>query len=159
MFNIVIIFLIIVSDQLSKFLAKTYLSLHQVKAVFPGLNWYLTYNRGISFSMLYNTGSTGKNLILGVNMLITTVLIYFLYKETHHMLRRIALLLIIGGALGNIIDRFYLHAVIDFIDVYYKHHHWYTFNIADVTITCGVGLFLIDDIKFRKNVYKIDFKS
>ena len=82
---------------------------------------------------------------------VASVVIITLYRRTHpeQGILRWALMFILGGAVGNLIDRAWLGYVIDFIDWHYKNHHWPTFNVADIAITAGVGLLIIDILLSR----------
>lgn len=87
-------------------------------------------------------------LVIGV---VAIAVIFTLYRKAHgHRLQQVALTLILGGAIGNLIDRVRLGYVIDFIDWHYGDWHWPTFNIADVGISVGVGLLLLDMLIHKK---------
>lgn len=106
-----------------------------------GFDLYLTYNRGTAFSLIkFATGNTKLLLILG-SIIISLVLLGWLYKEdVKNKATIIAISCILGGALGNIYDRISFGYVVDFFDVYAGKYHWPIFNVADISISIGVCL-------------------
>lgn len=131
---------LLVCDQLS----KTWVLLtvdSEGFQVAPFLDFTLVWNKGISYGWLSNwqTAYTHEMLI-GVNVLITCMLLFCL-SRTFRLGQRIALSLIIGGALGNVCDRILYGSVVDFISFHIYGYYWYVFNLADVWITLGaIGL-------------------
>jgi signal peptidase II len=132
-------------DQLTKMLIVENFTLFQSVVVIPGF-FNLTYvtNPGAAFSLLAGADSWWRHpfflLVGGVALLVLTVMYFHLRHKTPY--QALALALIAGGALGNLIDRFRLGAVIDFIDIHWSNYHWPAFNVADSSICVGVGLFL-----------------
>jgi signal peptidase II len=110
--------------------------------VMPSLNFVKAWNKGISFSMFSSDSEVGRWLLVAMSFAITVWLIVWLRKETEKHIQ-IALGLIIGGAIGNVIDRIRLGAVADFIDVYVGTYHWPAFNGADSFIFIGAAIILI----------------
>lgn len=106
-------------------------------------NLVTVWNYGISFGM-FNTGSAGNALILVALALAIVVALVIWLKTATHALIGVALGLVIGGALGNIIDRLRFGAVFDFLDFHAFGWHWPAFNVADSAITVGVVLLCID---------------
>lgn len=102
-------------------------------------------NRGISFGLLESESGVGPWLIAGLAVLISGGLLVWLARAKRWLLG-LALGLIVGGAIGNVIDRARLGWVIDFIDLHAAGYHWPAFNLADSGITIGVGLLLIDSL-------------
>jgi signal peptidase II len=102
-------------------------------------------NRGISFGLFQGEGSTGVWLISGFALIVSVGLGFWLSRVRRRW-PAAALGLVIGGALGNVIDRLRLGWVIDFIDFHVTSWHWPAFNIADAAITVGVGMLLIDGL-------------
>ncbi len=132
-------------DQLTKSFAVSQLDLYQSIAVFPGLNWTLIYNYGAAFSLLSDQPGWQRWAFSILALAVSGVLIIWLRKtSSQHRLQSIPLSLVVGGALGNVYDRVSLGYVVDFIDVYYKTHHWPAFNVADSAICVGAVLLLID---------------
>ena len=137
--------LAVVLDQISKQIANTQLMLHNSVAIFPGFNFTLIYNQGAAFSFLSNAGGWQRWFFTTLSIVISGVLFVWLKKLDHskHLLAA-SLAFILGGAIGNLIDRVIYGHVIDFIDVYYKNYHWPAFNLADSAITLGACLLILD---------------
>ncbi|MDG4563391.1 lipoprotein signal peptidase [Candidatus Competibacter phosphatis] len=138
---------VIVLDQVTKFLAETLLTFHQPVPVLPSFNLLLTYNTGAAFSFLAGAGGWQRWFFLGLGSLVSIGLIVWLrrLKPTETRLAT-ALALILGGAIGNLIDRAWLGQVIDFIQLYYQHWYWPAFNLADSAITVGAALLVLDSL-------------
>ena len=134
-------------DQGSQYLADSLLQYHIPVPVIPFFNLTLSYNTGAAFSFLSDAGGWQRWFFVVLAIIISTVLITWL-KSLASKQRWLAasLALIIGGAVGNVVDRVIFGYVIDFIDVYYQAWHWPIFNIADSAITVGVAIMLIDGI-------------
>jgi len=115
-------------------------------------NLALTYNRGISFG-LFNEGAGLNALIFSLAAAaIVGVLVFWLSRVTSPFLG-VAIGLIIGGAIGNVIDRIRLGAVVDFLDFHLGTLHWPAFNIADSAICIGVGAMLLDGLLLRREAH------
>jgi signal peptidase II len=143
--------LAVVLDQISKQIVNAQLALHHSVAIFPGFNFTLVYNEGAAFSFLSNAGGWQRWAFTALSIVISIVLLVWLKKLDHN--KRVlaaGLAFILGGAIGNLIDRVIYGHVIDFIDVYYKNHHWPAFNLADSAITLGAGLLILDMLLERK---------
>ena len=100
------------------------------------LNLNLIWNDGIAFGLLSFSESFGYNLVTIIILFVIFILLIMLYKAEN--LSRYALLLILGGAIGNFFDRVFYSAVPDFIDFYFKGFHWFIFNVADIFISLGL---------------------
>jgi signal peptidase II len=111
------------------------------------LNWFLIYNPGAAFSFLSQAGGWQRWFFTIVGILAAVVIIWLLQKNTHDRSFCIALSLILGGAIGNVLDRLLYGAVVDFIDVHYQGWHWPAFNIADSAISIGATLIVINEIR------------
>ena len=136
---------IIFLDMQTKAWASETLVLYRANPVMPGLNWTLAHNYGAAFSFLSDAGGWQRYLFTGLASVVTLVLLVWIFRlKRHEWLTGVALGLVIGGALGNLLDRIKLGYVVDFVDVYYKGYHWPAFNVADSAITCGVILMLLD---------------
>ena len=143
--------LIVVLDQASKYWAGASLSPYRPLAIFPMLNFTLAYNTGAAFSFLNGAGDWHRWFFAGFSLLMSTVLIVWLYRTpSQDRLVSAGISLILGGAVGNLIDRAFYGYVVDFIDVYYQHHHFATFNIADSAICVGAAFFILDVLLNRK---------
>lgn len=142
----IIVFLL---DFASKFWVMKHLIPHNPITVFPCFNLYLTFNRGVSFSLFTAQSSLGVWGLIGLTGVISFFIIYFIQKE-HETLSRIGLTCILGGAIGNLFDRIRFGSVIDFLDFYWKNYHWPAFNIADSAICVGAVLILFQYIRRKK---------
>lgn len=137
--------LVIVLDQFSKWLAETHLVPHQPLGLLPSLNLTLMYNTGAAFSFLSDAGGWQRWLFTGLAVIVSVGLVIWLARlPVRQYTVAAALALILGGALGNVIDRVRLGHVIDFIQVYYSDWYFPAFNAADSAITLGVMLLLLD---------------
>jgi signal peptidase II len=146
---------VVVLDQLSKavvlaFFAERIFGARETVTSFFSLA--LTYNRGISFG-LFNSG-TGLNAVVFslVAVAIVAALIYWLSRVSSPFLA-VAIGLIIGGAVGNVIDRLRLGAVVDFLDFHVGALHWPAFNLADSAICIGVAAMLLDGLVWRREAH------
>jgi signal peptidase II len=144
-----------VLDQLSKaavlgFFAGRGLEAHE--RVTPFFNLVLTYNRGMSFG-LFNNGAGVNALIFSlVAALIVAALVYWLSRVDSPLLA-VAIGLVIGGAIGNVLDRVRLGAVVDFLDFCLGSWHWPAFNVADSAICVGVAAMLVDGLLLRREAH------
>lgn len=139
--------LVIEADIQTKQWASESLDLYRPQQVTPWLNFTLAHNYGAAFSMLSNAGGWQRWFFTILASAVTLVLLVWMFRlKKEEWLTGVALGLIVGGAVGNLIDRVQLGYVVDFIDVYYKGYHWPAFNIADSAITCGIVLMLFDGL-------------
>jgi len=142
--------LTIVLDQLTKKIAEAELLLHKPVAVFPSFNFTLMYNKGAAFSFLSEAGGWQRIFFVSLSSAISIFLFFWLKqitqdeKQKNNQLLPIAIALILGGAIGNLIDRALTGEVVDFIQVYYSTYYFPAFNIADSAITLGAGLLILD---------------
>jgi signal peptidase II len=136
--------IVVIADQVSKCFALKYLSLHKPTTLIPGLfNLHLAYNTGAAFSFLGHAGGWQRWLFIGLGTGISIILIiWLLLLPRRANLQAGALAMILGGAIGNLIDRIRIGLVIDFFDFHYQTWHWPTFNLADSAIVIGVLLLL-----------------
>ena len=137
--------LIILLDQFTKVLILGNISEHTVVAVMPCFNLFLTFNKGVSFSLLTSDSAYAPYLLSAFALVVSLCLLYWLKKEKDSLCR-VGLALILGGALGNVIDRIRFGAVVDFLDFYVGDYHWPAFNVADSAICIGVALILIKSV-------------
>jgi signal peptidase II len=120
----------------------------RIDAVMPSLNIRLISNRGVTFG-LFNNDMGANALVFSVLALIIIGVLIWAMRRTRALHNVAAMGLIIGGALGNLIDRVRLGAVVDFLDFYIGSWHWYVFNVADAAICIGVGILLLDSLLTR----------
>lgn len=144
---------IIIADQISKTLMVNWLDLYERVAVLPFFNLTLAHNTGAAFSFLAGAGGWQRWFFVALAVVISAVLVIWMKRlAATARLEAISLALIIGGAIGNVIDRLIYGYVIDFLDVYVGTYHWPAFNIADSAICIGAVLLIIDS--FRKPAAK-----
>ncbi len=137
--------LVIVLDQFTKQLALAWLLPYQPVSVMPSFNFTLAFNYGAAFSLLAQQSGWQRWLFMGLALIAAVVFVAWLRRLTTTQRRlALALSLMLGGALGNAIDRLILGYVIDFIDLYYGGWHWPAFNLADAALCVGAGLLLLD---------------
>ena len=144
---------VIILDQWTKWLAETNLTfLEPVPVIEPFLNWTLAYNYGAAFSFLADAGGWQKWFFAGLALLMSLFLIGYLAKAPRQAkLLSLGLALVLGGAVGNLIDRLLHGHVIDFIHVHYADvWHYPIFNIADIGICIGVAMIVIDMLFLEK---------
>ena len=136
--------LVVALDQLSKFVAESLLSPHQAVNVLPFFDWYLTYNTGAAFSFLAGAGGWQRWFFTATTVVISIVLYFWIRKLPRtDRVTGISLSLILGGAIGNLIDRIYLGYVIDYIQVWLGSYPWPAFNIADAAISVGAVILIV----------------
>ncbi|GGP24311.1 signal peptidase II [Silvimonas amylolytica] len=139
--------LVIVADQITKLLIQSHFQFGEMYTLIPGcFSLTLTYNLGAAFSFLANAGGWQRHFFTVLALVVSGVIIYTLRR--HHQQARfsLALALILGGALGNVIDRVAYGHVVDFILVYWKNWYYPAFNVADSAICVGAALLVIDSI-------------
>ena len=137
---------LIAIDLLSKSIAEQYLEFGQVLPLIPIIDFLLVYNSGIAFS-IFDVNNWMVSLGLSILGLIIVVYLHSLYLEQKSQINRIAFILIISGALGNIIDRFFDGVVTDFLFFHIGKTSFFIFNFADAFISVGAILFFIMEIK------------
>lgn len=145
-----IAFLIIVFDQASKYyIMNEVLGEYSVISYTSFFNLVRAWNTGVSFSMFNNWGMWGVIVLSVVAMTIVGFLVYWLYTEKVRIIQ-VALGFIIGGAVGNVIDRIRLGAVFDFLDFHIGESHWPAFNVADSFICIGATIIVIHALLAKK---------
>lgn len=133
-------------DQLTKWVALDVLDLAaRPILVTPFFNLVMVWNRGVSFGMLNSVGELAPWLLSGFSLGVVIGLLFWL-RRSEHPLMAIGLGLVIGGAIGNVIDRLRYGAVVDFLDFHLAGYHWPAFNMADAGICVGAGLILVDGL-------------
>lgn len=135
----------VILDQWSKIAVDSSMQLYESIAVIPYFNLTYVRNTGAAFSFLSEAGGWQRWFFAIMSIIISTILTVWLYRlKKHESMLAIALALVLGGAIGNLIDRLAYGYVIDFFDVYYQSYHWPIFNIADSAISLGVFLMLLE---------------
>lgn len=139
--------LLIGLDQFSKWLAEQTLVLYQPLPVLPSFNLTLMYNRGAAFSFLAQAGGWQRWFFLVLSLAVSVLLVIWLSRlKAGQTKLAAALAMVLGGAVGNLIDRVWHGHVIDFIQVYYDRWYWPAFNVADSAITVGAVLLVLDSL-------------
>lgn len=137
---------VVVLDQLSKWLILTeVMAPPRVIEVTGFFNLVLAFNRGVSFGLLASDYAWKPYLLAGLALLVVGLLLHWLRRQ-QGWVPAVAVGLIVGGAVGNVVDRFVHGAVVDFLDFHLAGWHWPAFNLADTAIVCGVGLLLADSL-------------
>lgn len=141
--------LIIVVDQITKYFASTWLIYQEPLPVLPSFNLTLLHNTGASFSLLHDAGGW-QRWFFSVLALVAAVFftIWLARLSATQRWLAAAIALVLGGAIGNVIDRLRFGYVVDFIQVYYDRWYFPVFNIADAAITVGAIMLIIDAIFF-----------
>ena len=148
--NFSVVFFIFLIDRISKFYIIKLATLEKNFEVYVTsyLNLYLVWNKGIAFGLLSFDSSFIYNIVSFIILLIIIALILMIVKELH-IFKKNCLLIILGGAIGNLFDRIYYTAVPDFIDFHIENIHWFIFNIADIFISVGVVCLIYAEIFFK----------
>ena len=136
--------LLVFADQISKYLIEQTLTLGETINVLPFLDFYLIFNTGIAFSFFDEGGELGRWILVFLVLLVCLYLVNVLISEELRKYETLALLMILSGGLGNLIDRVVWGHVIDFIHFYYENYSFYIFNLADTFITIGVIIYILD---------------
>lgn len=139
--------IIVLLDQLSKIAIGKLFLLHQSIPVTSFFNLVRVHNRGAAFSFLGAESGWQRYLFMAISIGASIFMVYLLRRHANKRLFCWALALILGGAVGNLIDRTLYGYVIDFLDFYWRTWHFPAFNIADSAITIGAGLFILDELR------------
>lgn len=146
-----IVTLIVVSDQITKIWADRSLSMYEQIPITSFFNITKAYNYGAAFSFLDTPGGAQRWFFTAISFIVSLVLIVWLYRmQKHERWLSLSIALILGGAIGNLIDRAVYGYVVDFIQVYWQNSYFPSFNIADAAISCGTVL-LLGLTLFEKN--------
>ena len=141
--------ILVLADQISKTIVGKTMSLYESIPVIQNF-FHFTYitNDGMAFGINF---PFGYYIFTSVSVLLTLFLFWYLWSvRTHSIVIRLGISFIIAGAIGNLIDRIFLGAVIDFLDFMIGNFHWYVFNLADSYVTVGMVLVLVDSIILEK---------
>jgi signal peptidase II len=137
---------VVLLDQLTKVTIERLFNYGDVHPVTGFFNLVLTYNTGAAFSFLATASGWQKPFFTAVGIVASLFILYLLARHGTQRLFSLALALILGGAVGNLIDRFAYGHVIDFLDFHWRDWHWPAFNIADSAIVCGAALLILDEL-------------
>lgn len=137
--------IVLLVDQVSKHYITLNWRYHELKEILPFLNIYLDHNRGAAFSFLTEMPQLAFWLFSSVALIISAILSVWMYRlERQFIWLSVSLALILGGAIGNLIDRLRFGHVVDFISFHIGSWHFAIFNIADAAICCGAGMLAIE---------------
>ncbi|MDO8703488.1 MAG: signal peptidase II [Sulfuricaulis sp.] len=144
---------VFVSDQLTKFAAADYLTRHGDVLLTSFLNFSLVHNTGAAFGFLSSASGWQNIFFIVVASVACIVILWMTWRlAANDLVLGAGLMLVLGGAAGNLTDRLFHGYVIDFVDVYYRAWHWPAFNVADSAITVGAVLLAVDALGLgRKN--------
>jgi len=143
--------LVIVLDQLSKLWISSHFSYGEQHYVFSVFNLVLAHNTGAAFSFLSDAGGMQRWLFTAIAVVASVWIIWLLRRHQHQKLFAMALSMILGGALGNLIDRIAYGYVVDFLDFHWGVYHFPAFNLADSAITCGAFLLILEGFLEKKH--------
>ena len=138
------IILIIVLDQITKFLIVQNFDLYASYQIFPFLKIIYLQNEGAAFSFLHDAGGWQRYFLILVSVVAVCILPYLIKKNLSNRIASFALMFILAGAFGNLVDRVLFGYVIDFIYFHYQQYYWPAFNVADAAISFGVFLLFLD---------------
>lgn len=143
---------IIIIDQITKYFSENQLDFQMPVYIAPFLDFTLMHNTGAAFSFLHDAGGWQRWFFIVLALAISLFFIIWLSRlKAHETLSAISLSMIIGGAIGNVIDRFYYGYVVDFLHFHFQDYYWPAFNIADSAITLGVMVMLYESYFFKKD--------
>lgn len=143
---------LVIIDQVSKLSVASILPLHDRIEVTPFFNLVHSLNPGAAFSFLANAGGWQRHFFTVLGLLVSFFLIFLLWRGVRNRCETLAYVCIIGGALGNVVDRLRIGAVVDFLDFHWQTWYWPAFNSADVFIVTGVGLMLLGSLGSHGNL-------
>jgi signal peptidase II len=139
---------IILLDQVTKIAVERRFSFAERLSVIEGFfDLTLVYNKGAAFSFLASAGGWQRWFFIGLGSVAAIFLIYLLVKHASQRLFCFGVALILGGAIGNVIDRVWRGQVVDFLLVFYQGFYWPAFNVADSAISVGAACLIIDEIR------------
>lgn len=134
-------------DQLSKYAVSHSLAYGRSIEITPFFNLVLVHNKGAAFSFLSDAAGWQRGFFIAIAVVAIVWVVYLLRRYPRQTTFCFALSLILGGAIGNVIDRVWLGAVIDFLDFHAAGFHWPAFNVADSAITCGAVTLVWDSLR------------
>ena len=139
--------IVVLADQLTKITMTRLLAYGQSDTVTSYFNLVMVYNKGAAFSFLSDQSGWQRYFFTGISVVASLFMLWMLKRNPTQKLFCWALALILGGALGNLIDRVAYGHVIDFLDFHLAGWHWPAFNVADAAITLGAALFVLDELR------------
>ena len=143
--------LVLVLDQLSKLAILQTFHEFEVMVIWPVFNLTLVYNEGAAFSFLADAGGWQQTFFIALALVVSMVLLVWLASLRDDRLTATALALLLGGAVGNLVDRIAYGKVVDFLQWHWEAYYFPSFNVADSAITLGVILLLFDALRGESN--------
>jgi signal peptidase II len=141
---------IVVADQVSKHAVVQYFGANPPVAVTSFFNLVLVYNPGAAFSFLSDAAGWQRGFFIALALAASAWIVWLLRRHAGERRFALALSLVLAGAVGNVIDRITIGAVVDFLDFHAWGWHWPAFNVADSAITCGAALLVWDALRPRR---------
>ncbi|MDH2917279.1 MAG: signal peptidase II [Gallionella sp.] len=142
---------VVILDQLSKAAINSNFVYGESLAITPFFNLVLAHNSGAAFSFLSDAGGVQRWIFTVIAIVASVWIVWLLRKHQGEKLFSFALAFILGGALGNLIDRIAYGYVVDFLDFYWGSYHFAAFNLADSAITCGAASLILDSFKGKQH--------
>ena len=142
---------IVVIDQITKYFIVQKFVLHETLYLTPFFNLVRVHNTGAAFSMLADAGGWQRVFFIGIAVVASVWVVWLLRRHPEQKLFCLALGMILGGAIGNLIDRVLFGSVVDFVPVHYAGYFFPAFNVADSAITCGAGVLIWDGLRPQRN--------
>ncbi|MBC7502451.1 MAG: lipoprotein signal peptidase [Herminiimonas sp.] len=139
--------IIILLDQITKITISKLFVFGESKPITTFFNLVLVYNKGAAFSFLSSESGWQRYFFTAVGIIAALIIVYLLTRHAGQRLFCWALALILGGAIGNVIDRILYGHVVDFLDFHYGSTHFPAFNVADSAICIGAALFILDELR------------
>lgn len=144
--------LVVALDQLSKWWIRALFELYEATPLFPGLQIIYVRNLGAAFSFLSTAGGWQRWFFITLSLIASIAIVIWISRlPKQRNLEALGLSFVLGGAIGNLVDRVLLGYVVDFIDVYYQSWHWPVFNVADSAITVGVVIMIVDILFYQRH--------
>lgn len=144
--GLLIVAVTLVLDQLTKWwVVFEVMNPPRTIPVFPSFNLVMGWNKGVSFGMFDSDSEMSKWLLVSLALVVVAFLLFWMRKAESRRVAN-AIGMIVGGAIGNVIDRLHFGAVADFLDVYIGVYHWPAFNVADAGITVGAVILVLDSL-------------
>jgi len=143
---------IVVIDQITKYFIVQKFVLHETLIVTPFFNLVRVHNTGAAFSMLADAGGWQRAFFIGIAVAASVWVVWLLRRHPGQKLFCLALGMILGGAIGNLIDRVLFGSVVDFVQVHCAGYFFPAFNVADSAITCGAGVLIWDGLRPQRDV-------
>lgn len=139
--------LVVVLDQFFKIVIVRSFSYGESRPVTGFFNLVLVYNKGAAFSFLADAGGWQRWFFTVLGLAVGAFIVWLLFRHTGQRLFCFAVSLVLGGAVGNVIDRIVYGHVVDFLDFHVRGYHWPAFNVADCAITVGAVLLIVDELR------------